>query len=69
MTQPTCYLTFLMQNPSSRAFLSVEVMAAVGVFCVLLSVGSPSVGTQDLGSTAGKAGASVSTHLSSATLY
>ena len=69
MTQPTCSLTFSMQNPSSRTFLSVGVMAAVGVFCVLLSVGSPSVGTPDLGSTAGKTGACLSTHLASATLY
>ena len=35
MTHPTCSLTFSMQNPSSRAFLSVGVMAAVGVFCAL----------------------------------
>ena len=68
MTQPTCSLTFSMQNPSSRAFLSVGVMAAAGVFCVLLSVGSPCVGIPDLGSTAGKTGACLSTHLASATL-
>ena len=49
MTQPTCSLTFSMQNPSSRAFPSVGVMAAAGVFCVLLSVGSPSVGIPDPG--------------------
>ena len=51
------------QNPSSPAFLSVGVMAAVGVLCVLLFVDSPSVGTPDLGSTVGKTEACVSTHL------
>ena len=59
MTQPTCSLTFSMQNPSSRAFLSVGVMAAVGVFCALLSVGSPCVGIPDLGSMLGKTGATL----------
>ena len=49
MTQPTCSLTFSIQNPSSRAFLSVGVMADVGVFYVLLYLGTPSVGIPDLG--------------------
>ena len=69
MTQPTCSLTFSIQNPSSRAFLSVGVMAAVGVFCVLLSVGSPCVGIPDLGSTTGKTGAGVLTQLAAFTPF
>ena len=67
MTQPTCSLTFSIQNPSSRAFLSVGVMADVGVFYVLLYLGTPSVGIPDLGWTVGKTG--VSTHLSASTLF
>ena len=69
MTQPTCSLTFSIQNPSSRAFLSVGVMAAAGVFCVLLSAGSPCVGIPDLGSTVGKTGAGVLTQLAAFTPF
>ena len=70
ITQPTCSLTFSAQKPSSRVFVfPVEVMPVVGVFFVLLSAGSSSVGTPDLGSTVGKTGACVSTHLAAAILF